>query len=709
FKIITWNNAATQIYGYTGEEAIGKTMEEVSSYVYIDATKQAALEELRVHNRWKGNLILKCRDGGEKKLEASVSCIINDLGAIIGYVAVNRDISETAKSGEILFTLRYLLSSSEDGYLVSDLEGKLIFINEAGKHIISAAYGFIPEIGDRLVDKLPGDRRDYINSKMPSIIEGKIIEYEVEVANEMNPKWLYCRYSIIKDEGSRTLGVCVIIKDVTQRKRLEKTEQERNLVEHELYRHRIKFEQFMENTPLPGWITDEEGNMQYMNPVYQKNFGIGIENIGKNIYEIFSKELADNYFSNNKRVIEEDKTIETIEQAYSADGDVQILKIYKFPILTFGKKMVGGWAIDVTGQMLLQQELSENLERYSFVNKATSDAIYDWDFASAKIFHGEGFQNIFGYKEQEVSIKFRLQHIHVSEVEKIKNIIFKTLRSKENKWNLEYRIRDAEGKYHSVIDKAFIIRSNNKVVRVIGAIQDITKQKLLQRKLLDQEKNSKRKLVKSIIETQEKERRQLSVELHDNVNQMLASCKLMLEYAASNQHSSAMMTEKSSQSLQLVIDEIRRISHDLSPSAVEDIGLTDAIEQMLEKINMVSKTHFDFIYKDFGIKKQLKKEDKIAIFRIIQEQVNNILKHAQARKACIQILLSEHSVALKFEDDGLGFEVSKKKSGLGLKNIYHRVAYYDGIIDIKSTPGNGTKIKIILHLKSKTKNKTPKV
>jgi two-component system sensor histidine kinase UhpB len=253
------------------------------------------------------------------------------------------------------------------------------------------------------------------------------------------------------------------------------------------------------------------------------------------------------------------------------------------------------------------------------------------------------------------------------------------------------------------VDKAFIVRENGNALRVIGAIQDITEYKQLQEKLVFQEEGKKRAVVRSIIETQEKERRQLSVELHDNVNQILSSCKLMLEVAKENKDKAPVLTEKSYQSIQLAIEEIRKISHDLNPSSVEDFGLKDAITEMIDKINLSGKLKIVFRFVMAVKKMQLKSEDKIAIYRIVQEQLNNIVKHAQAKNVLVDLSINLSEVHLLIEDDGKGFNTKKINKGIGLKNIHHRVEYYHGTFTIKSAKNKGSKMSIVLNIASNTK------
>jgi PAS domain S-box-containing protein len=354
--------------------------------------------------------------------------------------------------------------------------------------------------------------------------------------------------------------------------------------------------------------------------------------------------------------------------------------------------------MEITEETKLQEQLTSSIERYSYVNEATSDAIYDWDVNTNILYRGKGFAILFGYHDPYVPLEFRFNRIHPDDVAGVKKIYIDSIENPAlRRWKTKYRLKDAKDIYKNVVDKAFIVRENGKVVRVIGAIQDITEYNQLQEKLVLQEESKKRAIVRSIIETQEKERRQLSVELHDNVNQILSSCKLMLEVAKENKEKAPLLTEKSYQSIQLAIAEIRKISHDLNPSSVEDFGLKEALKEMIEKLNLSGKINIVFKFTG-SIKSLYKSEDKIAVYRIVQEQLNNILKHANANNVSVTVHIKALQIQLKIEDDGRGFNLKKNHKGLGFRNIYHRVEYYRGNINIETGINKGCKMSIMLNI-----------
>ena len=577
---------------------------------------------------------------------------------------------------------------------------KIEYLNKQAWELSKKIYGKKPTLGDSILDYVSTGRKHNFKKILEDILEDKTVEYEIQV--EGTETWLFCKYFPGKDENGVINGIYGLLKDITTEKAFGRLELKAGIIEKNLFESRLLFEQFMQNSPLVSWLADASGTMHYMNPVYLDTYGFSKTDLGKTLFDMYDAQIAVDYHMSNQKVIKTGKAIETIEKRIRSNGEAQVLKVYKFPLLVNNQVMVGGWAADITDQVELQERLLQSVERYEYVNKATSDAIYDWNITNGRIYRGTSYEALFGYVEKEASIKTRLSLIHPEDYQHYKANVFNTLRNqKEDKWKIEYRFKDVEGNYKVVVDKACIIRSQGKAIRVIGAMQDITAQKELQQKIINQETHSKQEIIKSIIEAQEKERRQLSVELHDNVNQMLASCKLMLEVAIENKASAEMLTQKSYQSIQTVINEIRRISHDLNPSAITDVGLVEAIEQLIDKINISGRIKIDFLPDRKRYNHHLNEDDKITIFRIVQEQLNNILKHSQATKVVIRLEVMEDTVKLSIKDNGIGFDIAKCKKGLGLRNIYNRIEYYGGTIQLKTGEGKGVEMCIVLRVAAK--------
>ena len=597
------------------------------------------------------------------------------------------------------WSISAILNSVNEPLILLDEKLFIAFINEAANDIIKKISGVFFETGESILNFLEGEQQINLKKNLEQSLTGKHVQQQVKFLNDNEWMCLECLFKPL-NSGHNINGISVVLKNIGPIKETNESERNNNK-EKKRFHGKALLESFMENTPLSAWITDDKGTIHYLNPPFRKLYNLPLDDRSRTMDEIFPKELSDEYKENNSLALKSGQMIEVVERTLKPDGSIAIYRVFKFPMAIDGEMMIGGWSIEITEEAKLQEQLTNSIERYSFVNEATSDAIYDWDPTNNILYRGKGFAILFGYHDPYVPLDFRFSHIHPEDIEEIKKTYLSVLDDANiQRWKLKYRLKDAKDIYKNVVDKAFIIRENGKLVRVIGAIQDITEYNQLQEKLVMQEESKKRAIVRSIIETQEKERRQLSVELHDNVNQILSSCKLMLELAKENKDKAPLLTEKSYQSIQLAITEIRKISHNLNPSAVEDFGLGEAITEMVDKINLSEKVKVDFKFFAAVKKTALKSEDKIAVYRIVQEQLNNILKHAHAKNVFIELAIKPSKIHLFIEDDGNGFNPKKTNKGIGLKNIHHRVEYYHGTIAIESSKNKGCKMTITLNISS---------
>lgn len=487
--------------------------------------------------------------------------------------------------------------------------------------------------------------------------------------------------SSIKDDGGTIIGYIAIFRDITER--ISNTER--------------VFRSFMENTPTLTWILDEHGCFRYMNSFYKKTFGLTGEAIGRSIYEFYPAAFCDNYIKGNQSVWESNAPKEFTDRGIGADGKEVILQVFKFPLGTEnGIRLIGGTALDITQTISTRQELIRSNERYTYAGKATSDAIWDWKIGENKIYRGEGFKTLFGYQEDVSIFDLNLEHIHPADRKKVKLSLDKALTGTDEHWQEEYRFQCIDGVYRRVLDKAYILRSLDHVaIRMIGAMHDVTEQRNLEKMLVEEEVRKKREIVKAIMEAQEKERREISSELHDNVNQILTTCKLFLEIARNNP-ADVRFIEGCYVNIQTVIQEIRNISHNLTPYTLKDLGLFAAIYDIVEKINQSGKLVIRLISFHEHNEKKISPDIKLALFRMIQEKISNVLKHSRATELKIEINLSENLILLQLIDNGQGFDEKAVKKGLGLNNIRNRVEYYKGSMQLRTAPGEGCELKIAL-------------
>ncbi len=203
--------------------------------------------------------------------------------------------------------------------------------------------------------------------------------------------------------------------------------------------------------------------------------------------------------------------------------------------------------------------------------------------------------------------------------------------------------------------------------------------------------------LQTVINTQEEERKRISRDLHDDVGTKLSALKLFLSSLKSNADKKqyqqiGRLASNSEQLINETIKDVREMLLNLSPGILEEFGFTTAIEGLVSKINQTNTIHFDLLV--FGMKDNLKKEYELALYRITQELINNVLKHSEAGKVSLQIGYRDEKIIIMIEDDGKGFDLSVHKDGYGLKNLEARAKLLNGTMNIDTLPGKGTSVSI---------------
>lgn len=209
----------------------------------------------------------------------------------------------------------------------------------------------------------------------------------------------------------------------------------------------------------------------------------------------------------------------------------------------------------------------------------------------------------------------------------------------------------------------------------------------------------KAKQLEQFIQVQENERQRLARELHDGIGQSLAALKLQLQFDDNMQYSKVAVDR-----VDALCKEVRTLSHQMMPLVLRENGLEDAIKRLLQVSFGTSEIEADLVTS--GLHTRLPDKVEIHLYRIAQELVSNILKHANATKVGVQLLLRKNTVILIVEDNGDGFEVKPESDGIGISNIHSRVEAIDGEVKITSSSAEGTYVHIAIPIKTQLNKKT---
>ena len=209
--------------------------------------------------------------------------------------------------------------------------------------------------------------------------------------------------------------------------------------------------------------------------------------------------------------------------------------------------------------------------------------------------------------------------------------------------------------------------------------------------------------LEALIDGEEKERNRLAQDLHDGINGDLAVIKYKISSIEPDKFSKKekIFYDDAISMLDNAVEQVRRISHNLAPPSLHNFDLIEAIQQFCSKQNASNSLNISFQY--FGNRLVLKKEIETAIYRIIQELLNNIMKHANATEALVQLNNHGNKLIITVEDNGEGFDTNSPKNGIGLQNIKSRVNFLKANLDINSSK-KGTTFCIEIDLNKRIKN-----
>ena len=235
-----------------------------------------------------------------------------------------------------------------------------------------------------------------------------------------------------------------------------------------------------------------------------------------------------------------------------------------------------------------------------------------------------------------------------------------------------------------------VLDKNNHVVNIIQSIEDKTDTILLKQHLKIKDQIAEQQIIDAVSTTRELERMEISRELHDNINQILITSRMYLDRALHNHNSAQELIQSGYKLVDKAIVEIKNISRELMDTSLEKNNLSAEINELLDQVEILGIIE---ITRQLDIDEDtIHPRIKGVIYRIAQECLANILKHANAGKIELILVSNNETLSLIISDNGTGIKLEEFKSGMGFQNIKTRVAMIDGELKIESNPGKGCRI-----------------
>jgi PAS domain S-box-containing protein len=624
-----------------------------------------------------------------------------------------------------------------------------------------------PATGD-LVDANPAacafygfSKEDLTARKITDIntLPSKRVFAEMQLAKESKRRQFHFRHRLARGEVRdvevfsgpiRLQGqdlLYSIIHDITARKQAEKA----------LQRQQEELQIILDSVPAMIFYKDKENRFIRTNKALAEATGLPKEEMdGKSLFDLYPFK-AEDYWEDDQEVMRSSNPKRNIVETLETPEGVRWFQTDKIPYRDDQGNVIGviGFAVDITerkrAEEALQRSHDEMEER---VKERTADLWrtveqLQWEIAErqraeeAVTQHAALVQDLYnnapcgyhsldhegtfvqindteltwlGYARDEVLGRMKLSDIITADSLQVYKKSFPEF--KERGWvkDLEYELVRKDGTILPVLLNATALKDEaGHYLMSRSSVFDITKRKQAEEALKESEQKL-RYLTSQLLTAQERERKRISLELHDDLGQSLMVLKMQMRAVERNLPPELKDARKGCsvalKSLEGIIDNIRRISQNLRPSMLEDMGLSTALIRLFDEFCKGQKIECSFDIDD--IVNSLSQETEIIIYRIFQETLTNIGKHAQATKVETAIKKCGKSIHFSVKDNGTGFDVEHALAGtatargMGLGSMEERVRMIDGTLQLWSEEGKGTKISFILPININKPNEVAK-
>jgi PAS domain S-box-containing protein len=494
---------------------------------------------------------------------------------------------------------------------------------------------------------------------------------------------------VFNNRGNCTMLV-VTLNNITDRKKAE-----RDLIEAE-----ERFRSIVEQSIIGVYII-VEGNFVYVNPQLEKIFGYLAGELDsspvKNVIYPGDWEMVKEHI---RARLEGEQTVVHYEaRGIKKNGELLWIEIFCSGQAEEKSRAIMGTLLDITERKSAEENLKKSEANLKTIFDTTEDgyALLDNNFEIIS-YNQPGLE----FVQRELHCKPGAGNNLIDFIPETRRRVLLEMRKKVMKgehvnYEVSYLQPDGSTRWY-YIRMLPVTNTEKNVFGMMMVVTDLTEKKRMEQEILDQRVQAQKMITREILKAEEKERNKIGQELHDNVNQILVSIKLFLNMA--REKAAAVNEGLLSRSTELVdnaIEEIRTLTAS-QVTPLKSINLQELIQSLIHKIDETTAIKTSFQYNING--HVIDDDVKLNIYRIVQEQMNNILKHAAASHINIQVSQDQLFLHITIIDDGKGFDPQKKRAGIGISNMINRAGSFNGELKIESSPGQGCKLTVRIPVNS---------
>jgi PAS domain S-box-containing protein len=511
--------------------------------------------------------------------------------------------------------------------------------------------------------------------------------------------WIRDRGFPIRDQSGQVYRVAGIAQDITERK----------LAEEALRESEERFRQLTENIREVFWLRSPDlRRLLYVSPMYEKVCGRSRESL----YAEGGADLMAVHPEDRSRVIEtmrnhEGRDFEIEYRILTKDGDVRWIRDRGFPIRDQSGQIcrIAGVADDITESKLVENALRESEERFRQIAENIREVFWLRSPDLKQLLYvSPMYERVYGWTRESLYAAGPERVVHPED----RHRVMETVKSiAGNEFEIEYRIITKDGQVRWIRDRGFPVRDEfGAVCRIGGVAEDITDRKEAADRLRASSEQL-RALSASLQSAREKEATRIARQIHDELGGILTGLRWELEAFDKTIHQAGdagqlkVMRAKLASMVGLTditIDVVRHIASELRPSILDDLGLLEAIEWQTQQFQARTgiRCRCDCALQSIPLGDQ----QSTAVFRIVQEALTNILRHAQATRAGVAMKEEDGVLILTVTDNGRGITPAEtlSRESLGLLGMQERAHLIGGSIEIVGQKGTGTTLHVRIPL-----------
>ncbi|MFM2139234.1 MAG: hypothetical protein RJA57_1541 [Bacteroidota bacterium] len=351
---------------------------------------------------------------------------------------------------------------------------------------------------------------------------------------------------------------------------------------------------------------------------------------------------------------------------------------------------------DVSERKQAIDALKSSEERYRSLFQNMSLGVIEVDINEKILYANDAMEKISGYTHEEL-IGQNADQLFLPPGSKSQKIRKKEQSQRESKIATVYEIEvlKKDGILANwVISGAPLFDVKGNVKGSVGIHWDVTKIRQMESALRNEEANRAKAILEASLQAEEEQRTVIGKDLHDGVGQMLGYLTLYINMMRHKGTYGLDELDELQKSVAQTLEQVRTLSRTLTPPSIRDLGLRDAVIELIDSYSILKRPVFRLSVYDSKHDASIAMEKKIVLFRVLQELINNAFKYANADSISVRLEIVKKRLVLLFSDDGKGFDVEKVRKGVGLNSMESRIRFHAGDIDIESVPGKGSTITI---------------